>query len=125
MDIVITTYNNESVASVGTNDIIIRNSQHAIDLIGDVTYQGARKLVLSEQQLDPAFFDLTTGLAGEVLQKFVNYRIALAIIGEFSRFESKSLHDFIRESNRGRSINFVESMSEAITRLTGKGSPDN
>ena len=37
-------------------------------------------LVLDEKQISPDFFDLETGLAGQVLQKFVNYRAKLAII---------------------------------------------
>ena len=37
-------------------------------------------LVLDERDLAPDFFDLKTGLAGQVLQKFVNYRTKLAII---------------------------------------------
>ena len=37
-------------------------------------------LVLDEKQLSPDFFDLKTGLAGQVLQKFVNYRTKLAVI---------------------------------------------
>ena len=37
-------------------------------------------LLLDESRLGPAFFDLTTGLAGEVFQKFTNYRVRLAIV---------------------------------------------
>jgi len=64
------------------------------------------------------FFDLKTGLAGEILQKFSNYRVKLAIVGDFEEVKSKSLRDFIRESNRGRTVNFVNSVEEAVERLT-------
>ena len=37
-------------------------------------------LVLDEKDLSPDFFDLKTGFAGQVLQKFVNYRTKLAVI---------------------------------------------
>lgn len=37
-------------------------------------------LMLEESQLGPGFFDLTTGLAGEVFQRFTNYRVRLAIV---------------------------------------------
>ena len=37
-------------------------------------------LVLDEKDLSADFFDLKTGLAGQVLQKFVNYRTKLAVI---------------------------------------------
>jgi len=37
-------------------------------------------LVLDERDLSPDFFDLSTGLAGQVLQKFGSYRTRLAVI---------------------------------------------
>lgn len=61
---------------------------------------------------------LSTGLAGEFLQRFVNYQIKLAIYGDFSRDTSKPLHDFIRESNRGDSVFFTATAEEAIDRLS-------
>ena len=67
-----------------------------------------------EKNITPDFFDLKTKLAGEVLQKFAQYRMPLTIIGDFSKSESKSLTDFICESNKGRQINFAASLLEAI-----------
>jgi uncharacterized protein YdaL len=64
------------------------------------------------------FFDLKNGLAGKILQKFSTYRIRLAIIGDFSVYTSKSLSDFIYESNKGRQIAFVVSVEEALNRLS-------
>ena len=69
------------------------------------------------RDLAPAFFDLKTGLAGDVLQKFSNYRMRLAIVGDFSRFSSKSLGDFISESNQVRRITFVPTINEALVQL--------
>ncbi|WQD36273.1 DUF4180 domain-containing protein [Sphingobacterium spiritivorum] len=66
------------------------------------------------------FFDLRTGIADEILQKFSNYRVQLAIVGEYSKYNSKSLTDFIYESNKGRHINFVNSMEEALNVLSSK-----
>jgi hypothetical protein len=37
-------------------------------------------LVLDEKDLNPEFFDLKTGFAGQVLQKFTTYRTKLAVI---------------------------------------------
>lgn len=64
------------------------------------------------------FLDLKNKIAGEFLQKFVTYSIPLAIIGDFTS-DSKSLQDFIRESNRSRHINFhntVKSYYNIITK---------
>ena len=59
-----------------------------------------------------------SGLAGEILQKFVNYRLKVAIVGDYSRYTSKPLHDFIRESNRGRDVFFVSTIEDAVELLT-------
>ena len=64
------------------------------------------------------FFDLKSGIAGEILQKFSNYRIRLAIVGDFSKYTNKSLKDFIYESNKGGQINFVDSQLDAINVLS-------
>jgi hypothetical protein len=37
-------------------------------------------LLIPESNFGPAFFDLRSGLAGELFQKFVNYRLSLAIV---------------------------------------------
>ncbi len=64
------------------------------------------------------FFDLKSGIAGEILQKFSNYLVRLAIVGDFSKYANKSLKDFIFESNKGGQINFVDSQLEAINVLS-------
>ena len=56
-------------------------------------------------------------MAGEILQKFINYRVKAAIYGDYSRYTSKPLRDFIYESNRGKDFFFVSSEEEAVRRL--------
>lgn len=70
-------------------------------------------------RLDPAFFDLRSGLAGEVVQTFANYRVGLALIGDVSDHVagSRALGDFVRESNRGRQLWFVADEAELQARL--------
>ncbi|MDR2469036.1 MAG: DUF4180 domain-containing protein, partial [Tannerella sp.] len=73
------------------------------------------------EQLNPDFFDLKTGLAGEMLQKFVTYNIRLGIVGDFSTVESRSLKDFICESNKNGKTVFAKTVEHAIELLTDKG----
>ena len=79
---------------------------------------GAKNIIISEQLIADDFFILSTGLAGEILQKFVNYGGRIAIYGDYSHYTSKPLKDFLYESNRGRDIFFVSSLEEAIEKLT-------
>ncbi|MDD3967026.1 MAG: DUF4180 domain-containing protein [Candidatus Marinimicrobia bacterium] len=92
--------------------------QDILDLMADVHYRGARKIILRKDQLVPAFYDLKSGLAGEILQKFSNYYMQLAIVGNFSSLRSKALQDFIRECNRGKQVFFAENSDEAVKFLT-------
>ncbi|MEW6642788.1 MAG: DUF4180 domain-containing protein [Pseudomonadota bacterium] len=79
----------------------------------------AAMLAIPVSRLDPAFFQLSTRLAGAVLQKFVNYRVRLAVVGDIATFTraSNALRDFIVETNRGRSAWFVADLDELKQRL--------
>lgn len=96
----------------------IADVQSALDLAMTVKYEtGAQRIVLAKKQLGEDFFILSSGLAGEILQKMINYQVKLAIWGDFSRYTSKPLHDFMYESNQGRDFFFVETKEEAVRRL--------
>ena len=106
--------NNIEVAEVISDKILIQNPDDALDLIGNLYYQGFDKIIIYEKNLTPDFFDLKNKMAGEILQKVSNYRMKLTIIGNFSNLKSKSLNDFIYESNKGNQVNFKESLQEAL-----------
>lgn len=106
------------IAEVVSDEIVIQNAEDALDLMGNIYYQGFDKVIIHQKNLTADFFDLKNKMAGEILQKFSNYRIRLAIVGDFSASTSKSLTDFIYESNKGRQVNFVASVSEALDALT-------
>lgn len=110
--------NNTKIAEVISEAIIINNIEDGLDLLGNIYYQGFDKFVIYEKNITPDFFDLKNGIAGEILQKFSTYRVRLAIIGNYSKYTSKSLNDFIYESNKGRHINFVTSQTEALQILS-------
>ena len=104
------------IAEVVSDNVVINTAQDALDLMADARYQGADCLILHEKQLPAEFFDLKTGMAGEILQKYTNYRMRLAIIGAFE-FESESLKAFMLESNRGRQVAFVPDREAALAKL--------
>src|SRR5690606_27411036 len=106
--------NNIELAEVISDKILIQNPDDALDLIGNLYYQGFDKIIIYEKNLTPDFFDLKNQIAGEILQKVSNYRMKLTIIGNFSNLKSKSLNDFIYESNKGNQVNFKESLHEAL-----------
>ena len=118
MNILTHNINQTKIAEILSDEIIIRSPQDGLDLLGNVYYQDFDKIILHKRNLTPDFFDLKNKLAGEILQKFSTYRIRLAIVGDFSVYTSKSLNDFIYESNKGRQVAFVGSVEEALNRLS-------
>lgn len=112
--------NGISIAEIVSEDLIINEVQDGLDLMAECSYNGNDAIIMYEAQIIPDFFDLKTGIAGEILQKFSNYDMRLAIIGDFTKYTSKSLRDFIYESNKTRRVNFVGSLQEATERLCGK-----
>ena len=110
--------NDTKIAEVTSNKTIINKAEDGLDLLGNLYYQGFDSIVISERNITADFFDLKNGVAGEILQKFSNYGVRLAIVGDFSKYKSKSLTDFIYESNKGKHINFVNSTTEALQLLS-------
>lgn len=104
------------VAIIDSNEVLIWDTGSTLDLIANINYEyDCQKIVLKKHNLADDFFVLKTKLAGEVLQKFINYHAKLAIVGEFNA--SGSLADFIYESNKGKDIFFVETEEEAVIKL--------
>ncbi|WP_028562383.1 DUF4180 domain-containing protein [Paenibacillus pinihumi] len=110
----------KTIAVVSGSDILIEDVQSALDLMATVRYEvDCDRIVLHKSLLSESFFDLKTRLAGEILQKFVNYQVKAAIVGDFSAYTSKSLKDFIYESNNGKDIFFLPTEQQAVEKLGG------
>lgn len=111
--------NNEVCAVVRSDGKVMTDAQSALDLLMSAKYDaGTKNIVISKKLITEDFFILSTGLAGEILQKYTNYGGRIAIYGDFSRYTSKPLKDFIYESNQGHDVFFVATEEEAIERLT-------
>lgn len=110
--------NDTDIAVVTSDEKIIVDVQSALNLVMDVKYEtGTTKIAIEKTAVCEDFFILSTGMAGEILQKFINYRVKIAIYGDYSHYTSKPLKDFIRESNDGSDFFFVSTREEAIQKL--------
>jgi hypothetical protein len=102
------------VAEVLQGSVIITSASDILDIMGEAGSQGCSGIIIHSESFSRDFFDLSTGVAGEILQKFSNYRMRLAVVGDFSSLKSKSWRDFIRETNRGNTVSFLSSVEEAL-----------
>ena len=106
-------------AIVNSDEPVITDTQSALDVLMTAKYDaGTKNIVISKELIVEDFFILSTRLAGEILQKYINYGGRIAIYGDYSHYTSKPLHDFIYESNKGKDVFFVGTQEEAIDRLT-------
>ncbi|SFC10995.1 DUF4180 domain-containing protein [Spirosoma endophyticum] len=110
--------NDSRIAELISDDLIIKTAEDGLDLLGNLYYQDFDSIILHEKNIIPDFFNLKTGMAGEILQKFSNYRMRLGIVGDFSHYTGKSINDFMFESNKAGQINFVKSSADALTKLS-------
>lgn len=102
MKIEVARKNDTAVAVVDSKEKLITDVQSALDLIVTVKYETeCMNIAISKEAVTDDFFILSTGLAGEILQKFINYGVRFAVYGDFSGYTSKPLKDFMYESNMG------------------------
>ena len=110
--------NGQTVAVMTSGTPVMTDVQSALDLLMTARYEaGTNRIAIEKAAVSEDFFVLSTRLAGEILQKFINYQGKLAVYGDFSHYTSKPLRDFIYESNQGRDVFFVETKEEAVERL--------
>lgn len=119
MDLTKIEKNGIACAVVNSNEIVITDAQSALDVLMSAKYDiGTKNIVVDKKLIIEDFFILSKGLAGEILQKYVNYGGRIAIYGDYSHYTSKPLKDFIYESNKGKDVFFVATRDEAVEMLT-------
>lgn len=91
----------------------------ANDFIGEAWSVSAEMLAIPVERLGPDVLNLRTRVGGEIFQKFANYRLRCAIVGDIAAAldGSAALRDFVRETNEGRALWFVADIDRLRTRL--------
>lgn len=103
----------------------LRGIADVLDLIGAAWGDGVAWVGVPADRLPGDFFTLSTGVAGEIAQKFTNYRIGLAVVGDVSRHTaaSNALRAWVSEANRGEHVWFVRDEAELAARLSAREHP--
>jgi hypothetical protein len=103
----------------------ITDEATALDVVGDAFGADARVVSIPVTRLSPDFFQLRSGVAGAIVQKFVNYRLRLVVVGDPAHHGPTAgpVDDWIREANRGRELWFVADDDELRRRLDDEATP--
>ncbi|WP_053228126.1 DUF4180 domain-containing protein [Spirochaeta cellobiosiphila] len=104
-------HNDKTFAELSSNNLEINDTSDFLDIMANA---GSSNLLIHRNQLAKEFYDLNSGMAGELLQKVSNYGVRLGIIGDHTDFDAGSMHDFIYESNRNGQIVFASQPEEAM-----------
>jgi hypothetical protein len=104
------------VAEFRADHVLLTSAADARDLLMQARGERADVIALHVENIAPAFFDLRSGTAGDVLQKFQNYRCRFAVIGDISPYTSQSeaMRALVRESNRGKDVWFVPTLDTIL-----------
>lgn len=111
--------NGKKIIVINSLEVIISDIATALDLVMSVQYEyDCFRIIINKEAFKDDFFILSTRLAGDIIQKFVTYGIKMAIVGDYSKYTSKPLKDFMYESNHGRDLFFVDTVDSGIQMLS-------
>jgi hypothetical protein len=96
-------------------NITINDTQDVVDLMGELWEHDCRLIIIGKDHFNKDFFDLRSGLAGDILQKFSNYKLKLVITGDLSEYKSINFQKFVRECNQGNLIHFLPDIETALS----------
>lgn len=99
---------------------VISSIDDFMDSLGNAAYSGATWVIIPVSRLAPEFFELRTKLAGEILQKLVNYNVKCAIVGDIAEHVAKSnaFRDFVYECNKGPHVRFIDTIDQLKKELS-------
>lgn len=112
---IVHTSNGKEIVALKEDGVVIHNAQAFLDVVMNLP---SDRVIIYKENVPEEFFDLRSGLAGEILQKASNYSRQLGIVGDLSRYPSRSLKAFLYESNKSDKIIFTDTLDEALQRLS-------
>lgn len=113
------TVNDVSLAVCAADGPSLARDTDATGLLGELWDQDVDMIVIPMARFADDFFVLSTRVAGEIIQKFVNYRMRVAVLGDMAEHvaRSEAMASFVRESNRGTHLWFLPTLDDLTERL--------
>ena len=105
-------------ARCASDSFVISNEQDLLDLLAYCSGMEPNRIMLDEEHLHPDFFNLKTGLAGDLFNKLTTYHVKTAIVADLDSIESERFQELIYECNKGSQINFFDNVASAEKWLT-------
>lgn len=103
--------------TIGDAEPVIQKISDALDLVAACGEMGTGLLLLKAENLSPAFFDLSSGLAGDILLKFTNYQMKVALVIPRNLPVSERFAEFASETRFNREFRIFHQEDSALTWL--------
>ena len=94
-----------------------RGGDGSVDPVRACIESGLGRMLADDGALPPAFFDLSTGMAGDIAQRLTLYEIRMAAVVPDASVHSRPFQDFAREAGRGRWFRFFPDREQALAWL--------
>lgn len=98
---------------------LVSSEQDVLDLFADSYEYNTSLFLLYESNFHPDLFDLKTGLAGAVFQKFAVYHTKAAVVLESGEKRNRRFEEYMYECNQGNQARFFLDHQEAVKWLIG------
>lgn len=121
MDVIVHELAGRSFLECPAGSVRIAVERDVLDVLSLMGEHNTSQLLLDGDCLDPAFFDLKSGLAGVVLLKLDTYHVRTAIVVPHERIGSGKFSEFVIETNRGNAFRVFEQHVDAVEWLVGEG----
>ena len=114
-----------AVMVCGPDGIPFDTEGAAVDLVGEALGQRAEIVVIPAERLTDDFFQLGTGVAKDIVQKFATYSVRLAVVGDISRRvdDDVALRAWVAEANGGTDVWFCDTFDDFQVRLDRRKAP--
>jgi hypothetical protein len=104
----------EPVTDLTSSEFRIGRPADVLELVAT----GVDRAIILADQLDPRFFDLSSGFAGELVQKCMNYGLRIAVVDRSGSERSAHFRQFAGESNKYGRFIVTDSTEDALKRLS-------
>ena len=113
MNYTIVERNDKSYIEYASLEAPIHNEQDTLDLIAACFENNTNLIMIHMDALADDFFKLRTGLAGNLLQKFMNYHIKAAVVITDDQKVKGKFKELLAESNKGNSFRVFDNREAA------------
>lgn len=91
----------------------IQTEQQALDIMSLCVENGTNLLMIHAPAISESFFRLSTGVAGDILQKMINYHITTVFVLTESIMLPTRFLEMMLEANKGEQYRFYYATHEA------------